>query len=92
MNKGQLVAALAAQTGSTKVIADEMLNAFIAIVQKTLKKGDVVNIPGFGKFYTRVSKKERVNRNPQTGEVVGKTKAGAKSPAFKPGQGLKDIY
>jgi DNA-binding protein HU-beta len=46
-----------------------------------------VTLVGFGTF-SKVRRKEREGRNPQTGEVI-KIKA-SKSVKFKPGKALKD--
>ena len=41
----------------------------LAIIKETLENGEDVMITGFGKFYVKV-KKERRERNPQTGEDI----------------------
>ncbi len=88
MNKTELIAAIAEETGLSKKDAEAALNAFTGIVGKTLKKGDKVQIVGFGTF--EVSKRSaRSGRNPQTGETI-KIKA-SKTPKFKAGKALKDL-
>ena len=65
MNKGELIAAIAKATGSTKADAGRALDATIENVTKALKKGDTVTLIGFGTF--KVSKRAaRIGRNPQT--------------------------
>lgn len=87
MNKTELVAALAAETGLTKKDSEATLKAFINTVTKELKKGGSVQLIGFGTF--DVGKRAaRTGRNPQTGEAI-KIKA-AKTPKFKAGKALKD--
>ena len=88
MNKTELIAAVADQAGLSKKDAEAALNAFTAIVGKALKKGDKVQLVGFGTF--EVSKRSaRSGRNPQTGETI-KIKA-SKTPKFKAGKALKDL-
>ena len=88
MNKTELIATVADQAGLSKKDAEAALNAFTAIVGKALKKGDKVQLVGFGTF--EVSKRSaRSGRNPQTGETI-KIKA-SKTPKFKAGKALKDL-
>ena len=87
MNKVELVAAIADEAKISKKDAAAALNAFTGIVQKQLKKGNKVQLVGFGTF--EVSKRAaRQGRNPQTGAAM-KIKA-SKSPKFKAGKALKD--
>ena len=87
MNKAELIAAVAAQTGETKKSAEATINAFVDTVTKSLKKGDKVQLVGFGSFEVR-KRAARKGRNPQTGEEI-KIPA-SKSPVFKAGKALKD--
>ncbi len=87
MNKGELVAALAAKTGSTKKSAESSLDSLVEIVTGELKKGGKVQLVGFGTLEVR-KRAARKGRNPQTGEEI-KIPA-SKAPAFKPGKALKD--
>lgn len=50
MNKAELVAAVAAKTGETKKAAEASVNAFVDVVTEALKKGDKVQLVGFGSF------------------------------------------
>lgn len=88
MNKTELIAAIADQAGLSKKDAEGALNAFVDVVGKALKKGEKVQLVGFGTF--EVSKRAaRTGRNPQTGETI-KIKA-SKTPKFKAGKALKDL-
>ncbi|MBR6451929.1 MAG: HU family DNA-binding protein [Lachnospiraceae bacterium] len=88
MNKTQLVDAMAKQAGLSKKDAEAALKAFTDTVAKALKKGDKVQLVGFGTF--EVTKRAaREGRNPQTGAVM-KIKA-SKAPKFKAGKALKDL-
>ena len=87
MTKSELVSAVAEKAGIRKKDAEASLNAFISVVTETLKKGDKVEIRGFGTFLMK-ERAPRTARNPRTGEKVD---VPAKlSPAFKPGKDLKD--
>ena len=88
MNKTELVAAIADETGLSKKDAEKAVKAFTETVTAELKKKNKVQLVGFGTF--EVSKRAaREGRNPQTGAVM-KIKA-SKAPKFKAGKALKDI-
>ena len=87
MNKAELVAAISAKTNETKKVTEETLNAFIEVVTETLKKGNKIQLVGFGTYETK-TRAERMGRNPQTGEEI-KIPA-SKVPSFKAGKALKD--
>ena len=87
MNKAELIATMAETSGVSKKDTEQVLNAFIATVQRTLKQDGKVQIPGFGSFEVR-ERAARSGRNPLTGEAI--EIAAAKVPAFKAGKGLKD--
>ena len=88
MNKTELVAAMAEQTNLSKKEAEAALKAFIDVVSEELKKGEKVQLVGFGTF--EVSERAaREGRNPQTGETM-EIKA-SKTPKFKAGKALKDM-
>ena len=87
MNKSQFVEAIAKETGLSKTDAAKAVNAYADVVKKALKKGDKVQLVGFGTF--SVSKRAaRQGINPATGEKI-RIKA-AKVPKCKAGAGLKD--
>ena len=88
MNKAELVEAMAKKTGATKKATEESLNALVESITKALKKGDKVQLVGFGTFEVR-KRAARKGRNPQTGAEI-KIPA-SKAPAFKPGKALKDV-
>ena len=88
MNKGELVAALAAKTGSTKKSAEASLDALVEIATAELKKGGKVQLVGFGTLEVR-KRAARKGRNPQTGEEI-KIPA-SKAPVFKAGKALKEV-
>jgi len=88
MNKSDLIAAIAAKTGSTKKDAEATLNSFVDVVTETLVKGEKVQLVGFGSFEVR-KRAARKGRNPQTKEEI-KIPA-SKAPVFKAGKALKDL-
>ena len=88
MNKTELVAAMAEQTNLSKKDAEAALKAFIDVVSEELKKGEKVQLVGFGTF--EVSERAaREGRNPQTGAAM--KIAASKAPKFKAGKALKDL-
>ncbi len=87
MNKSELVAAMAEKSGLAKKDAEAALNAFTESVADALKKGDKVQLIGFGTFDV-AERAAREGKNPLTGEKI-KIKA-SKAPKFKAGQALKD--
>ena len=88
MNKSDLIAEIAAKTGSTKKDAEATLNAFVDVVTDSLVKGEKVQLVGFGSFEVR-KRAARKGRNPQTKEEI-KIPA-SKAPVFKAGKALKDL-
>ena len=88
MNKAELVAAVAAKTGETKKAAEASVDAFVEVVKETLKKGEKLQLVGFGSFEVR-KRAARKGRNPQTKEEI-KIPA-SKAPVFRAGRQLKDL-
>ena len=87
MNKGELIAGMAEESGVSKADTEKVLNAFLSQVEKALCAGDKVQLTGFGSFEVR-ERAARTGRNPHTGETI--EIAAAKVLAFKPEKGLKD--
>ena len=88
MNKTELVEAMAKEAGLSKKDSEKAVKAFTDTVASALKKGDKVQLVGFGTF--EVSKRSaREGRNPQTGATM-KIKA-SKAPKFKAGKAFKDL-
>ena len=87
MNKGELIEALAKKTSTTKKASEEYINAIVEVVTDTLKKGDKIQLIGFGSWEVR-KRASRKGRNPQTNEDI-KIPA-SKSPVFKAGKALKE--
>ncbi len=87
MNRTELIAAIAERTELSKKDAEKALKAFTDVVAEELKKGEKIQLVGFGTFET-TERAEREGRNPHTGEAM-KIEA-SKSPKFKAGKALKD--
>ena len=80
MNKTELVAAIAKKTELSKKDAEKALKAFTDVVAEELKKGEKIQLVGFGTF--EVSERAaREGRNPRSGEVMHI--AASKAPKFK---------
>ncbi|MEG1838131.1 MAG: HU family DNA-binding protein [Bacteroidaceae bacterium] len=90
MNKAELISAIAAESGLSKVDSKKALDAFVSTVSKTLKSGDKISLVGFGTFSVN-ERSERSGINPATkaaiiipAKKVAKFKAGAElSEAIK---------
>ena len=80
MNKTELVAAMAEKAQLSKKDAEAALKAFTDVVAEELKKGEKIQLVGFGTF--EVSERAaRTGRNPLTGKEI--TIAASKAPKFK---------
>ena len=88
MNKTELVVAVAEQADISKKDAEKVLKAFVDVVTEEMKKGEKVQLVGFGTFEV-AERAAREGRNPQTGETM--TIAASKNPKFKAGKALKDM-
>ena len=67
LTKSELIQTAMSQCELKRNDASKFVEDFFSIISTSLEKGDEVKIPGFGNFMLRV-KKERVGRNPKTGE------------------------
>ena len=86
MNKGQLIDAIAKESGLTKAASEKALNATLSAVTDSLKSGDRVGLVGFGSFSV-TERAARTGRNPQTGKEI--TIPAKKVVKFKPGADLQ---
>lgn len=87
MNKNELVAKVADQSGLSKKDAEKALAAVIDTITAALVSGDKVQLVGFGTFETK-QREARTGRNPRSGETI--EIPAASLPAFKAGKALKD--
>ena len=87
VNKTQLIERIADEADSSKGDAQKFFEAFTNVVESSLKKGEDVQVTGFGKFYVQ-KRAAREGVNPQTQRKM-KIPA-SKVPKFTAGNGLKD--
>lgn len=88
MNKTELIAAMAEKAEISKKDAEKALKAFTDVVSDELKKGEKVQLVGFGTFEVSM-RAAREGRNPQSGAVMNIP--ASKAPKFKAGKALKDM-
>jgi DNA-binding protein HU-beta len=87
MTKSDLIERLAAKAELTRPRAEELVDSFLDDITEALKKGEKVNISGFGTF-TVSNRKARTGRNPKTGEPI--EIPASRAAKFKPGKTLKE--
>lgn len=86
MNKSELIAAVAAESGLTKTDAEKALNAVTSTVTAAVAKGGEVAILGFGTFRS-LKRAARAGKNPATGAPL--KIAATTVPKFTPGSAFK---
>jgi len=87
VNKNDLVASVASDSGLSKADATKAVDAVLDAITSSLKGGTEVRLVGFGTF--SVSRRQATTgRNPRTGETI--QIAASNQPKFKAGKGLKD--
>jgi DNA-binding protein HU-beta len=69
MNKHDLIARIARDTGVTKSSVATTLDAMFDGITRALRKGDAITVVGFGTFKT-TQRRARVARNPRTGDAI----------------------
>ena len=88
MNRAELVEFLASKNDLTKAAAAAVLESFIETVQTAVKKGDAVQLVGFGTFKS-AKRAARTGKNPSTGAAL---KIPASTvPKFVPGAKFKAV-
>ena len=87
MNKTELITAVAESSALSKKDAEKAVSATLSTIIEALKKGDKVQLVGFGTFETK-KRAAREGRNPKTGETI--KIAASKYPAFSAGKAFKD--
>ncbi|KXU92094.1 DNA-binding protein [Caballeronia megalochromosomata] len=87
MNKQELIDAVAFEAGTSKIAAEETINAVFETISKALAAGDTIQLIRFGSFGTG-ERAARTGRNPQTGETI--EIAAAKTVKFTAGKAFKD--
>ena len=69
LNKSDLVAAIAAETGESQAAVNKVVDAFFSVVAKQAGGGTKVSIPGWLSF-EKTHRAARAGRNPATGETI----------------------
>jgi DNA-binding protein HU-beta len=69
MKKSDLIDNVAAVTGQTKVQAKVSVEAVLSEIKNGVLSNGSAQFVGFGSFKV-VARKERIGRNPQTGEAI----------------------
>ncbi len=87
MNKADIIEAMHAKLGGTKVAAEEVVDLVFDSITNSLKKGEEVSIAGFGIFLVK-QRAARQARNPRTGAMV--SVPAMKVPKFRAGKALKE--
>ena len=87
MTKAELTESVASKVDLPRATAERAVNTLFDDIVAALKRGDKVNISGFGTFAVS-ERKARTGRNPKTGETI--EIAASRAPKFKPGKTLKD--
>jgi DNA-binding protein HU-beta len=87
MNKADLIAKMAKDSGVSKAVATKALDSLLEGIKSALKKKDKVTLVGFGTFSV-LQRKARKGRNPRTGKEINIP--AKKVPKFTPGKELKD--
>jgi integration host factor subunit alpha len=89
MTKAEIIDAIYEKVGGfSKKEAAEIVEAVFDSMKDVLTEGQKIKISGFGNFVVRY-KKERIGRNPQTGEPI--PISARRVLTFKPSQVLKGI-
>ena len=88
MNKTDLIAIAAENSGMTKKDTERVINAALDVITAALVKGDKVQLSGFGAFETK-DREARIGRNPHTKEAIDIP--ATRVPSFKASKALKDI-
>jgi DNA-binding protein HU-beta len=87
MNKTELIEKIADEANGSKSEAQKFFEAFTNVVESELKRGNQVQITGFGKFYVQ-QRDARQGINPQTKQRINIP--ASKVPKCTAGNVLKD--
>ena len=87
MNKLEIVKVVADDSGLTQKEVAGVLDAVISTIIDELKKGEEVNIAGFGKFVVK-TRAARTSINPRTKQPI--SVPATKAPTFKAGKQFKE--
>ncbi|CAL4318006.1 DNA-binding protein HU-alpha [Buchnera aphidicola (Cavariella theobaldi)] len=88
MNKTQLIKIIAEKSNLSRMQIKSTLEMTLSAIAESLKKGESVQIVGFGTFKVNL-RASRTGRNPQTGEEI--CIPATKVPSFVSGKALKNV-
>lgn len=88
VTRADLVEALARRANLQRADANRLLTRMLEMMQDALVEGDTVKLSRFGNFNVR-AKRQRVGRNPKTGEEVPITSR--RVVTFRPSQMLREF-
>lgn len=87
MKTTDLIDHVATDAGVTKAQAKSIVEGVLNQIAEAARKGEEVNLPGFGKFKVQ-DRPARKGRNPATGDTI--QIAATKRVVFQPAKALKD--
>ena len=88
LTRADLTEVLHREVGLSRTESADMVNAVLDLVSHALVEGQTVKLSSFGTFMVR-SKRQRMGRNPKTGEEVPITPR--RVLVFRPSQIMKNI-
>ena len=88
MNKAELVARVARETGLTKADVLRVLDGVLDGITRSLRKGERVTLVDFGTFLV-TRRRARPGHNPRTGQAM--RIAARKWPRFAAGKALREV-
>jgi integration host factor subunit alpha len=88
ITRADLVEALARRANMQRADANRLLTRMLEMMQDSLVEGETVKLSRFGNFNVR-AKRQRVGRNPKTGEEVPITPR--RVVTFRPSQMLREF-
>ena len=88
MNKTELIALTAQNTGLTKKDTERVINAALDAITAAMVSDEKVQLSGFGTFDIK-AREARIGRNPHTKEAIDIP--ATKVPVFKPSKALRDL-
>lgn len=88
-NKPEVIAELAEKLDVTKVKAEEVLQAFVDVIEESVANGDKITLTNFMTIDV-VTRKARIGHNPQNPEEKINIPE-KQAPRFKFGKRIKDL-
>ncbi len=89
LTKAELIERLHDRINLNRTDIHEVIDLLFEEIKAGMKKGQIIELRGFGTFETRVRKGKQRARNPKTGEIVNVKTHGV--AVFRPGKKLKEM-